>query len=168
MNKIAFLMMLLPVLTVNAQKINQKMMDEKSGKEILLGYCNRDGFYTSAFDSSYQVNYQSYVTDKLVMEKLKSRMSDLAITIVMGSWCGDSKEQVPRFYRILDELSFDYTKLTLLCVDRTKKAGDIPMEDLKISLVPTFIFYRNAKEIGRITETPEDTLEKDFLKILGD
>lgn len=168
MNKIAFLIMLLPVLTVNAQKINQKMMDEKSGKEILLGYCNRDGFYTSAFDSSYQANYQAYVTDKPVIEKLKPKIGDLTITIVMGSWCGDSKEQVPRFYRILDELDFDYTKLTLLCVDRTKKAGDIPMDDLKINLVPTFIFYRNGKETGRITETPEDTLEKDFLKILGD
>jgi hypothetical protein len=33
-------------------------------------------------------------------------------------------------------------------------------------LVPTIIFYENGKELGRIVESPEKTLETDILKIL--
>ena len=39
--------------------------------------------------------------------------------------------------------------------------------DLDIELVPTFIFYRNGEELGRIVETPEDTLEKDLAEIVN-
>ncbi|MEJ2614863.1 MAG: hypothetical protein P8Z35_07895 [Ignavibacteriaceae bacterium] len=37
---------------------------------------------------------------------------------------------------------------------------------MKIELVPTIIFYKDEKELGRIVETPNDSLEKDILKIL--
>ena len=40
------------------------------------------------------------------------------------------------------------------------------VEDLDIQFIPTFIFYKNKKEIGRITEIPESTLEGDIEKII--
>ena len=40
-------------------------------------------------------------------------------------------------------------------------------EGLNIEKVPTFIFYKNGIEIGRIIESPEKSIEKDFLKILN-
>jgi hypothetical protein len=36
-----------------------------------------------------------------------------------------------------------------------------------ITNVPTFIFYRNGKEINRIVESPVISLEKDMLSILA-
>jgi hypothetical protein len=38
--------------------------------------------------------------------------------------------------------------------------------DLNIERVPTFIIMNEGIEIGRIIETPEETLEADLLKIL--
>jgi hypothetical protein len=53
----------------------------------------------------------------------------------------------------------------MIGVDFDKKAREIDVDVFNISRVPTFIFHRNEIEIGRITETPIETLEEDFLKI---
>lgn len=151
-----------------AQKLNQKTPDEKKGNEMLIGYCNRDGFATvnSNFDSVYRAEYPIYHADEATMKQLAIKLKGVKITVVMATWCGDSKEWVPRFYKIMDELKFNYKNLTLICVDRSKKAPGTNVDALKIELVPTFIFYRKKVELGRIVEVPVDLLEKEILKIL--
>jgi thiol-disulfide isomerase/thioredoxin len=39
------------------------------------------------------------------------------MTIVLGSWCGDSKFQVPNFLKIMDAVKFDGDKLSFIAVD---------------------------------------------------
>jgi hypothetical protein len=39
-------------------------------------------------------------------------------------------------------------------------------DKLDIQRVPTFIFYKNNIEAGRIIENPETSLEQDMVKIL--
>lgn len=85
----------------------------------------------------------------------------------MGTWCSDSREQIPAFYKILDELNYPSDKVTLICVDRKKKGLSNEADGLNIELVPTIIFYRNGEEIGRIIETPQESLEKDLLGIIN-
>ena len=43
---------------------------------------------------------------------------------------------------------------------------DIDLKKYEMEKVPTFIFYRHEKEIGRIIEHPEERLEEDINKIL--
>jgi hypothetical protein len=54
----------------------------------------------------------------------------------------------------------------IICVDKDKKAGDVSLEGMDILKVPTIIIYHNKRELGRIIETPQTTLEQDFLTIL--
>jgi thiol-disulfide isomerase/thioredoxin len=84
----------------------------------------------------------------------------------MGSWCEDSRREIPKFYKILDETKFDVNYLQLIAVDRSKKYDNYE-KDLTIFRVPTIIFYKNGKEIGRFVEYPRETIEKDFLKIIS-
>jgi thiol-disulfide isomerase/thioredoxin len=152
-----------------AQNLNQKTTDPGKNSEMLIGYCNRDGFRTinSNFDSVYKVEYPRYHADEATMKQLEGKLKDIQITIVMATWCGDSKDWVPRFFKIMDELKFDYKNLTLICVDREKKAPGTIVTTLNIEKVPTFIFYREKVEIGRIIEVPADLLENDILKIVA-
>jgi len=169
MKKLLFLtLMIIPALAFT-QKLNQKTTDEKKNNEMLTGYCNRDGFATVKcdFDSAYKAEYSAYHADEATMKQLSEKLKGVKVTIVMATWCSDSKEWVPRFYKIMDQLNFDYNNLTLICVDRTKKAPTTNVEDLKVELVPTFIFSRNEAELGRIVEVPADLLEKEILKILS-
>ena len=84
----------------------------------------------------------------------------------MGTWCGDSRREVPRFYKIIDNLNFDENKITVINVNRKMEAKGIDVQSLEISRIPTFIFCINNKELGRIIETPKKSLEKDLMGII--
>ncbi len=169
MKNLSLLIILLVPLFASAQKLNQKGTDPKKHNEILLGYCNRDGFGTinSNFDSAYRAEYAIYKPDEPTLTQLKPALKGITIKLVMGTWCGDSKEWVPRFYKVMDQAGFNYRKMKLIAVDRNKKAGDLDISALHIERVPTFIFYKKKKELGRIIEVPYDLIEKDMLKIIG-
>ncbi len=150
---------------LNAQSF-KIIPDENTGEPLILGYCPVTEMNDSVFAGAWSDEYDSYQSDTAVIDNLKGKLDDINITIVFRSTCGDSREQVPRFFKILNELNYPFDKLTLIGVDRKKKdlSGDV--DKLDIGLVPTFIFYKDNKELGRIIETPNDSLEKDLLKIL--
>ena len=85
----------------------------------------------------------------------------------MGTWCGDSKRETPTFYKILDETNYNYNNLELVTVDRSKTTPDGLEKGYDVVRVPTFIFYKDGKEIGRYVEYARESLEEDMLAILS-
>jgi hypothetical protein len=51
-------------------------------------------------------------------------------------------------------------------LDREKKSPEFKNEQGDIEYVPTFIFFRNGQELGRIIESPIQSLEKDLRQII--
>jgi thiol-disulfide isomerase/thioredoxin len=100
------------------------------------------------------------------VEELKIKLDDVDIKIVMGTWCSDSRTEVPHFYKILDEINYPEEKVTLINVNRDKQGLEKEVEGLDINFVPTFILYRAGEEVGRIIEMPYETLEKDMLELV--
>ena len=94
-------------------------------------------------------------------------INNVDIVIVFGSWCSDSKIQVPRFYKVLDKAGFNDIHLKVIAVNRDKNGLSVNVSDKNIKLVPTFIVYQNGVELGRVVETPKKSLEKDLAKIVG-
>ena len=98
-----------------------------------------------------------------------SELKDIEVDVYMGTWCGDSKEWVPSFLKIWDQLGLDRKKLTftaLYDIDERYKQGPNGEEKGKqIHRVPTFIFKRDGKEIARIVETPQNDLLTDIGQI---
>ncbi len=150
-----------------AQELNKVIVDPKLEKEVLVGRCDRDGLKSEVFAEYYNEGYNNYVPDENVVKQLKKKKKSLEIVVVMASWCGDSKEQVPKFYKILDEIGFKESKLKLIAVDGEKTSGDVDISGFGIELVPTFLFFKEDREIGKIVESPTSSLEKDMLLILS-
>lgn len=147
------------------------MFDEKSGKEIMLGKCDEDFLKKGVFGESYSSEYPTYTANnqiiKQIIDVLEQSKTHYEVVVILGTWCGDSKEQVPRFMKVMDSLNTSFINIrAYVCVDRTKSAPNFSVEEYKIEKVPTFIFYKNQIEIGRIVETPMVSLEADLLKIL--
>lgn len=165
--KQVIILFLLTFSIVKAQQYNNSSIDTVKNKKMLIGYCTREAFQDTAFKDWFDEQYNNYQPDYDVLDKLEGKLDDISITIVMGTWCSDSREQIPSFYKILDELNYPSEKITLICVDRKKKGLSDEADNLNIELVPTIIFYRNSNEIGRIIETPQESLEKDMLEILS-
>ena len=112
--------------------------------------------------------YESYGVSISEINDLKSMIKDsLKIDVYFAFWCGDSKRNVPAFIKIIDELKCKKIKINYYSLERKKdKSGKYSIDDLKIERVPTFIFYKENKEIGRIIENPKKTLIDDFEEII--
>ncbi len=141
--------------------------DTESPDMILLGYCTRQTFQDTSFSWWFNSVYDMYEIDSTTADSLRDKLSNVNITIVMGTWCSDSRREVPKLFKILDYLKFPEDKVSILTVGRDMKALGNETDSLKIEKVPTIIFYRGSSELGRIVESPEVSLEKDMLKILN-
>ncbi len=149
----------------NKEKINDTVTYEDS--VMLLGKANRKGFQMDAFKDWFNTGYEDYKVDTETAEKLKPLLKDVDITVFMGTWCEDSQRETPHFYKILDAANFDESKLTLITVSEEKTTPQGYEEGKNITNVPTIIFFKNDKELGRIVEYPIESLEKDMFAILS-
>lgn len=147
------------------EKINDTVPYEDS--VMLLGKANRKGFEMEAFKDWFNTGYETYTVDSEILDKLKPLLKEVTITLFMGTWCEDSQRETPHFYKILDETNFDESKLTLITVSEEKTTPQGFEEGKNITNVPTLIFYKDGKELGRIVEYPIESLEKDMLAILS-
>ena len=152
-----------------SQTYNQLEVDDK-GKEKLLGKINREGLTSNSFKSWFDKNYDNYIPNEELINTIKNSLNEYSIKLFLGTWCGDSKREVPRFYKVLDAANFPESQLEVIAVDRTpeayKKSPTGEEKGLNIHKVPTFIFYKNGKEINRIVESPQASLEQDIKAIL--
>ena len=129
---------------LNAQEINKIVFDEIAEENILIGYCDKEGFTEADFNYWFQDEYKHYSIDKETLELLNSdSFSSLHIKAVMGTWCEDSQREIPRIIKILDHLDYNFENLTIIGVNKNKKAEGTEMDQLNIELVPTIIFYIN-------------------------
>jgi hypothetical protein len=151
-----------------AQGLNKIITDPETGQEILYGYCDREGLTSGTFNSWFEPEYESYeVKEKILSGIDKDLLSTCNITVVLGAWCSDSRREVPRLFKILDYLNFPGNNLKLICVDHTKDADNTEVPELSIILVPTIIIFTGDLELGRIIESPVESLEADLAGILG-
>lgn len=141
----------------NSQTINPDVLTGKQKREALTGAPHNLWFVP---------NYQDYQVNSDDLASLTPLLKGIEIKVFMGTWCGDSKRETPRFYKIMDAAGVKDKDITLITMNRSKKTPENFEEGLNITNVPTFIFYRNGKEINRIVEYPIQSLEKDMIAIL--
>lgn len=149
-----------------SQEMNKKITDEKLDREVLIGYCDRAGLHGGEFGEHFMEEYDGYAPKEKYLKKIMNKDVDYSIVLVLATWCHDSKMQVPRFYKLMDKAGLDAAKMKIICVDGNKTGGDVSIDAYGIVRVPTLIYYRDGKEIGRIIESPEKSLERDMWKII--
>jgi hypothetical protein len=108
-----------------------------------------------------------YTPDAAALATIKDKSKDVTAFIVLATWCPDTRRDLPRFFKIADQAGWPESRMTLLAVDRTKKDAGGETVKWNVTRVPTFIFLRGGKEIGRVTERPTTTLEQDIALIVG-
>ena len=151
-----------------AQARNVMVKDPKlNNKEVAIGYWDTKGLGEGEFGLYFGSQYELYDPADKYIEKMQGPINNVDITIVFGSWCSDSKIQLGRFFKVLNEAGYNDMHLKIIGVNRDKNALSVNIENLGIDKVPTFIVYQSGKELGRIIETPKKSLEKDLAKIVS-
>jgi thiol-disulfide isomerase/thioredoxin len=163
---IVALLMFLSWQGLYAQKLNQEVYDPALKRNVLVGACNRKAFLEGNFGIYYNSEYERYQPSELFINKLKEKINGVDIVVIYGEWCGDSKVQVPHFMKVIDKAGLPSVNLKIFAVNREKKAVITDLSKYNIERVPVFIVYQDGVELGRITETPKKTLEKDLWNIV--
>lgn len=149
--------------------INQRFIDD-AGNPVLTGKCTRDVFLEAPFNKWYWEFYNAYKVDTATCTFLAPLLIDKKITIFLGTWCGDSKRQVPAILKMLDCCNFPMENLTLIMVSNQphmyKQSPQHEELGKQIVRVPTVIIEEKQTELGRIIEYPQVSLEKDMLGIV--
>jgi thiol-disulfide isomerase/thioredoxin len=134
---------------------------------FLLGYFNPSMLRREPHSTWFMKGYDDYMPGSQALNNLMGiSQDDITIKIVMGTWCPDSRREVPRFMKIIDLWHFPEDKITFVGVNEDKIAPVGDFDKLNIERVPTFIFYKNNVETGRIIEVPRTSLEQDMVNIL--
>jgi hypothetical protein len=133
----------------------------------ILGSFKVEMLYQPPYSEWFVRGFDDYKYCNQYTDSLKMVMSpDITIKIVLGTWCPDSRREVPRFMRIMTVTGFPSDKVELIGVDNSKIAPVADYASLDIKRVPTFIIYKNNIEAGRIIENPVTSLEQDMVNIL--
>jgi len=134
----------------------------------LWGSIDRSDLMTLPYGEWFQEYYDTLEISKIDYS-IASDLKDVEVKIFLGTWCGDSKKWVPQFAKVWDELKLDENQLEYICLhnegDNYKRGLNGKEENLNIHRVPTFIFYKDKKEIGRIVERPLNDLVTDIKQI---
>jgi tetratricopeptide (TPR) repeat protein len=144
---------------------------DKSGNPMLLGIHPRQDLQQLPYSEWFNKNYAAYTIDTVAADQLKPLLKDKHIEIFMGTWCGDSRREVPRMFKVLEYAGVKPSQIKLVMVsnhDSSYKQSPTHEEKNKnIHRVPDLLVYNAEKEINRIVESPVISLEKDLLSIIN-
>lgn len=127
---------------------------------------SRDEILANEF---WKIEYDHFVPNRHILASIDDRIKgELNIDVYFAFWCEDSLNHVPAFIRLIELLSTrSLIKVRYFDVG-ARKARETPyyVEKEKIEKIPTFIFFREGKEIGRIVENPAQSIGEDILLIV--
>lgn len=163
MNFIYYFMIILTILPSQNLKTS---MDEKTGDPMMVGIAQRSDLTAGHYGEWFEEEYSEYGGDEELIIASKDFLKEIDIETFLGTWCEDSRREVPRLYKILDGMGFPSGEMDLITLDRDKKSGHGLEDGKNIHHVPTIIIYKKGKELGRIIESPIESLEEDIFNIL--
>lgn len=114
-----------------------------------------------------RANMGLYNPEREVLDRIKESIEDVEIKLFTANWCPDCRIQLPRFFSILLELENKDFALEIIEVDRKKMDDSGLAERMGVMAIPTFIFFKNGEEMGRIIERPKGRMEEDIAGIIA-
>ena len=151
------------------QQYNQEI-ELENGKKFMVGKITQTGLESEPYQSWFHQGYESYVVDEQMTKMFKKSLKKHEVKLFLGTWCGDSKREVPRILKILESCGHPAKRLEMVALDRRKefykKSPTGEEKGWNIIKVPTIIFLKDGKEVNRIVESPIASLEEDMAQIL--
>jgi cyclophilin family peptidyl-prolyl cis-trans isomerase/HEAT repeat protein len=120
--------------------------------------------------SGWRDERQRYTPRPDLLARLATAKLRYRVTVAMGTWCSDTREQVPRLLAVLSALGdrSPFEAPRLVGTDRSKRASAALYPFGEVELSPTIVVSIGGHEVGRIVETPTSgTVEGDLVRILA-
>lgn len=150
--------------TLSAQ--SQPKLNQEETKHMLVGQINQQGLQAGVYGQWFNKNLKEYKVKTKALNFDKSELKNIKVKIFMGTWCGDSKREVPRFFKIAQHAGITNQQIEMVAIKRNRQSPTHEEVGQGVHHVPTFIIYDKDKELGRIVENPVKSLEEDLINIV--
>ncbi len=114
----------------------------------------------------FDIYTKRYKPNSESLKYLTEIQDSVQIYVLFGTWCHDSKKQIPAFMKTVELAQNPLIIVEYTGVSRKKKEPNELLERWMIKRTPTFIIFRNGQEYGRIIEEPVHSMEQDLVSIL--
>ena len=158
----------LVILSVQMASAQTEVILEANGTKIVKGFLTKQELATDSSFTWFAENQKGYTPNQNALQLLRANKDSVNIVAFGGTWCGDTKYILPKFFVLADAAGLSPDRITLIGVDRSKKTIQHLSEAFGITNVPTLIVMKNGKEVGRVVEYGHTGLfDKDLAEILG-
>lgn len=140
-----------------------------NGKEkILDGVINRQILEAdSAFIWLSRDMKYIYPTAEAV-ETFKLKKDKFSLVVFAGTWCEDSQNLLPKFYKLIVKSGYPENKILLVALDKNKQTTTNLHTQYQVTKVPTFIVMQGKTEVARIVEYGKyNDIEKELAEIVS-
>ncbi len=139
-----------------------------SETKVLRGIIHRSDLENDTAFTWFKRNMQYGTADAAAIEALQKNAKSVRMVVFCGTWCHDSQNLLPVFYRMVDKAGFPDSSILLVAVDRNKTTANHLEKTYNVTNVPTFIVMKNGKEAGRVVEYgKEEQIDKEIGEIVG-
>ncbi len=135
----------------------------RPNEHMEIGWTPRSVFQSPSYAKWFDTGYVNYKPQEEYLSQLRKMKGNVSILVVYGTWCSDSRREVPRFWKVIDSCQFPPDSITMIAVDRTMLMPEGIKARYNITNVPTFIISFRGMETGRIIESPKKSLEEDLV-----
>ncbi len=141
------------------------MPDDRA--KIFKGIINRSLIENDTSFAWFKENMKWGQVDEAAVAAFKQKGDQFKMIVFGGTWCEDTQNVLPKFYRLVDKSNFPEKNIVLIGVDRKKQTINDLSKKFNITNVPTIIVLRKGKEIGRVVEYGKSgSIEKDLMEIV--
>ena len=109
---------------------------------------------------------ERYKPDSEIIAKLNTIKDSVLVDVFMGMWCHDSKREIPAFFKIMESIDNPLITANYTALEYRRRGPKDIIKENNIKRTPTFIIYKNGKEVGRIIEEVEVSVESDLYEII--
>ena len=114
----------------------------------------------------YERAAERYTPDPASVKALKGVTTDTKIVVFFGTWCTYCKHWLPRFIKTLEVVKNPKITAEFAGMSEDQTEPRALISKYNVTQTPSFIVLQGGKEIGRIEERPEESMEGDLARIL--
>jgi thiol-disulfide isomerase/thioredoxin len=127
-------------------------VDMETGSKVLKGLLSRADIENDTSFKWFKENMKLGQANTVAVSAFEKNASKFQMVVFAGTWCDDSQNLLPVFYRLVDKSGYGDSSITLIGVNRSKTTLYNLHNAFHITDVPTFIVMKDGKEIGRVVE----------------
>lgn len=170
----------LPVKQQNTlpQAINNRVSDVEISRDpdndriVYKGlFCRHDMESEPTF-SWMPTGIEEYNPNVAAIDFLEKNLPRYQLLLFIGTWCGDTKELLPKLFKVLQQANVATDEMMMVGMDRGKttitREGKKLVRRYKAKSLPTFVVIDNSgAEVGRIVESVNKSVEEDLVAIIS-